>query len=64
MAKDKTKEQQQRPPMDEDVAVILKEGEAGVGAAMSVLEGIERVYYAAAAASAPATPITTTSSTW
>jgi hypothetical protein len=49
--------------MNDDVAEIIREGEAGVGTAMQVLEATERTYFGALAATTTSTPITTTTST-
>lgn len=49
--------------MDEDVAAILEQGEAGIGTLMSVTEAAEARYLDAAAATAAHPSITTTSST-
>ncbi|MDQ2760131.1 MAG: hypothetical protein M3Y17_06780 [Actinomycetota bacterium] len=59
-----SEEQTTPQALDEDVARIIQEGEAGVGTAMQVLEAAERVYFGAVAATSTPALITSTNSTW
>lgn len=50
--------------IDDDVAAIVAEGEAGVDTAMRVLEATETAYYGAVAATTSTPAIATASATW
>ena len=49
--------------MDEDVAAILKAGEAGIATLMSVTEAAEERYFGAVAATTGQSAVVTTTST-
>jgi len=62
--KHKNKKKEPAAQMDEDVAAILKAGEAGIGTVIDVAEAAEKHYFGAVAASTPAPGVATTNSTW
>ena len=51
-------------PVDDDIAAILAEGEAGVGTAMRVVETAEASYYGAVDATTTRPNIATTNVAW